>query len=47
MYELASHILCENVTVEDIETIAIKTFNSVSLPVYNFLNQKEIKAFKK
>jgi hypothetical protein len=45
-YSLIANILENNIKVEHIRQISIKTYNSPSLPIYNFLNQEEIKCFK-
>ena len=45
-YSLIANILENNIKVEDIRQISIKTYNSPSLPIYNFLTQEEINCFK-
>lgn len=39
-YGLAANLLDNNIKPEHIRSIAIKTYNSPSLPVYNYLTQE-------
>ena len=38
-------ILENGVKIKNIEQIDLKLFNSVSLPIYNYLSKKEIKSY--
>lgn len=46
VYRVIPHILTKDLAPSAIRQITIKTFNSPSLPIYNFLGEKEAQAFK-
>ena len=46
VYRTIPHIIGADLNPSDLRQITIKTFNSPSLPIYNFLDEKLIKAFK-
>lgn len=45
-YGLISHILGAGIEPENIRQISIKSYNSPSLPIYNFLSEQEIQSYK-
>ncbi len=46
VYNTVPHLLKGGVKHTKIEQISIKTFNSISLPIFNQLTAEELKAFK-
>ena len=46
VYRVIPHILTKDLAPSAIRQITIKTFNSPSLPIYNFLGEKEAQAFR-
>lgn len=46
-YGLISNILGSGVQPEHIRQISIKSYNSPSLPIYNFISAEEIKSYQK
>ncbi len=46
-YRVIPHILTEDIPLECIRQISIKTSDSPSLPFYSHLSSAEIKAYKK
>lgn len=45
-YWLVAYVLDNGLSPEHIRQICVKTYNSPSLPVYNFLSPDEISQFK-
>lgn len=45
-YWLVAYILDNNLNPEHIRQICVKTYNSPSLPIYNFLSPEEVNQFK-
>ena len=46
VYRIIPHILTKDLLPDVIRQITIKTFNSPSLPIYNYLGDKESQAYK-
>ena len=46
VYRVIPHILTKDLAPSVIRQITIKTFNSPSLPIYNYLGEKEAQAYK-
>ncbi len=46
IYRVIPHILGSELSPSDIRQITVKTFNSPSLPIYNYLDQKYVSAYK-
>ena len=46
VYRVIPHILTKDLSPSVIRQITIKTFNSPSLPIYNYLGENEVLAYK-
>jgi hypothetical protein len=46
VYRVIPHILTKDLAPSVIRQITVKTFNSPSLPIYNYLEEKETQAYK-
>lgn len=46
VFRLIPHILGSDLSPSDLRQITIKTFNSPSLPIYNFLDKKYVDGYK-
>lgn len=45
-YKIVSHLREAGLTFENVRQISIKTYNSPSLPVYNYLSSEEVKMYQ-
>lgn len=45
IYEVLPWILDNGLKIKNVEHIDLKLFNSLSLPIYNYLSKKQIKAY--
>lgn len=46
VYRVIPHILGHDLSPSDIRQITLKTFNSPSLPIYNYLDKKYVDGYK-
>ena len=46
IYRTIPHILGSELSPSDVRQITIKTFNSPSLPIYNYLDEKYVNTYR-
>jgi hypothetical protein len=46
IYRVLPYVLGSELSPKEVRQVTIKTFNSPSLPIYNHLDEKYVKAYK-